>query len=114
MARPCPHSDKLLPDKGKPYVKGACRVCWLFVNDRKARRAWDARKAKPSVKRLTPCRHLGDEIGGKAASEYGLDTRRRWTLCLIGVTKNNKDIPGIGCPCSGCGPKCEKYEAEPE
>lgn len=58
---PCNHPPALMPKYGEPYTDGACRLCWLFVNDPKYRALWDkgggetgSRSPFPAWKPLPP------------------------------------------------------------
>lgn len=63
MPRPCNHPDDQLPEGGKPYEAGTCRLCWLFVNDQFFRKVWEGQARQPETFR--PKFRHGCRCGGK-------------------------------------------------
>lgn len=61
-----------------------------------------------------PCAHRGDDLPVGYAASVGLDPARRWLACGKGLTLNEKGVPGVVCPCTGCGPGCRLYEPDSE
>ena len=118
MAKPCQdrHPE---PDPG-------CRRCWLARYDPRYRRKWgipgdpepvpDGSEFQPAVRRRSPapCAHRGAELTGPEREAAGVDHRRVWYRCGLGVQL--KTYPaGVVCGCAGCGPRCPSYTpGEPE
>lgn len=113
MSAPCKGHGGHFPEKGKPYVAGECRVCWLYVNHDGYRKRWGA-NGKVTSAPAKACRHIGKKLNGEFARAKGLDPVKRWTLCLVGLTKNPANVPGVVCPCTGCNSSCERFEVDPD
>lgn len=104
------------PEPPPVWVKGICVVCWHWAHTPKFRRdlervgeagrVFPVAKSAPAPK----CRHLGDELPSREAVELGLGSVRRYFRCAADMPMNSKKLAGYSCKCSGCGPKCAKYE----
>lgn len=70
------------------------------------------RTATLKVKKSLPCIHVGEKLTMNEIKAAGLKETRRWHRCEVGMAKNELNVPGISCACSGCGPKCEGYKPQ--
>lgn len=77
----------------------------------KVRKVKSERPSIP-VRLSLPCAHVGDSLTATEVERYGLNRRRSWHRCELGLAKNKLGIPGVSCVCEGCGPKCEGYQSQ--
>jgi len=116
------------PNPPSEWRPGVCVKCWHWKHTasfretmRKHAKARSREKRKYRLrssggirtdgKRSLPCIHVGDLLTADELKANGLGEKRKWRKCKVGMAKNPGGIPGIACPCSGCGPKCEVYKA---
>lgn len=93
-----------------PYVKGHCDFC----DYRLALPSWEqahtagsppaGRPAAEVGEPPEPCVHQGADLSGARVDQIGLDARKKWNVCKIGL-----GFPvGVVCSCH-CGRNCKSY-----
>lgn len=94
----------MIPGHTEPLEPSHCRLCWIYHNDKRYRDLIDGVPEKV----VLPCKHVGRPISIDRKASLGLDLRLGWTECGL----NLGYLPGVACPCRGCGPACPGYSAE--
>lgn len=105
------------PDPPADWVKGVCVKCWTWRHN-PALRALMEQKPEPRgpspvapKRKSLPCIHVGERLTMVEIQAVGLESRRQWHRCAVGLTANRKGVAGVACSCEGCGPKCEGYKS---
>ncbi len=118
-------------DANVPWdIKTDCRLCWLWFHSDRNRASWGThpfgdqhRRGDAHVTELVGalpekelCVHVDDtrQLSREQMVELKLNPAKNWVYCGKGLTKNPQKVPGVVCPCSGCGPKCKQYAAGSE
>lgn len=102
-----------------------CAICNLFVTHPGYRARWTSEKLDPVVSEavrtkraakqisLAVCEYRGEELTGEQRQQVGLPHGKKWYRCGKGKhfpKKNKHRVPGIVCPCEGCGPTCDSFK----